>query len=582
MYLGSPMKKTPINLLVLLAAASCAGPGPAPEPADLVIHHAKVITVDAQFSIAEAIAVKGGRIVALGNDGEIFRWVGPSTRVIDAEGFPVLPGLYDSHVHIVGAATSELTEPIPELATLDDAFAFIRKRAAEIPAGQWIVLRYAFATRLKEARFPTKAELDAAAPNHPVRYNMGPADLVNSKGLQASGITKDTAHAGVVKDPASGEPTGLLRGADKLLKIPASTAKPRMSTRDAVRGLLTLYNSRGLTSVADRDAEPDELALFLDLEKAGELTCRINVARSFDPSGSREEIVKKLEALTAPDGRGGPTGAGTEWVRIGPIKLYTDGGMLLGTAYMREPWPKGPTYQVTEDNWRGKLNITPEQFKVVLTEAARRGWQTTAHTAGEAGMDVLLDAYEAVNATVSIRDKRWCITHANFPSQRNLERCRRLGVCADVQPAWLYKDGTTLSKLLGEERIRWFQPYKSWMEYTTIGGGSDHMIKVDPLRATNPWDPWLGMWTTLTRKTERGDVLVPEERLTREQALKLYTIHNAYLHHEEKEKGSLEVGKLADLIIVDRDVLNCPVDEIRRVNVLVTIVGGKIIYSREP
>jgi hypothetical protein len=570
-----------LALVPCVVAVSCAGPGPAPEPADLVIHHAKVITVDARFSVAEALAVRNGRIVALGDDGEIFRWVGPATRVIDAEGHPVLPGLYDSHVHIVGAATSELSEPIPELATLEDAFAFIRRKAAETPAGQWIVLRYAFATRLKEARFPTKAELDAAAPNHPVRYNMGPADLINSKGLEAAGITRATTHAGVVKDPATGEPTGLLRGAAGLLKIPETPAKPRLTPADAVKGLLALYNSRGLTSVADRDAEPDELRLFLELEKAGALTCRINVARSFDPSGTREEIARKLDALPGPDGRGGPTGAGTEWVRVGPIKLYTDGGMLLGTAFMREPWPKGPTYQVTEDDWRGKLNIPPERFRLVLEEAARRGWQMTAHTAGEAGMDVLLDAYEAVDEKTPIRDRRWCITHANFPSARNLERCKRLGVCADVQPAWLYKDGTTLARLLGERRIRWFQPYKSWMEFTTIGGGSDHMIKIDPWKATNPWDPWLGMWTAVTRRTERGDVLVPEEALTREQALRLYTINNAYLHHEEKEKGSLEVGKLADLIIIDRDVLTCPVDEIRRVRVLATFVGGRLVYSRE-
>jgi predicted amidohydrolase YtcJ len=561
----------PIGALLL----SCSGgPAPAQGPADLVIHHAKIITVDANFSIAEAIAIKGGRILAVGNDEDVFRLAGPSTQIIDAEGLPILPGLYDSHVHIVGAATSELEEPIPDLATLEDAFAFIRKKAAELPAGEWIVLRYAFATRLKEARFPTKAELDQAAPNHPVRYNMGPADLLNSKGLAASGITKETAHPGVVKD-AGGEPTGLLRGAAALIKIPSKPATPKKTPREAVKDLLFLYNSRGLTSLADRDAEPDELKLLRELEKSGELTCRVNVAHNFDPSGTREEIVRKIEAL------GAPTGSGNEWLRIGPIKLYTDGGMLLGTAYMREPWPKGPTYQVTEDTWRGKLNIPPDRFEMILEEAAKRGWQMTSHTAGEAGMDVLLDAYEAVNKKISIVGKRWCITHANFPSARNLERCKRLGVMADVQPAWLYKDGTTLSNLLGKERIRWFQPYKSWLAHTTIGGGSDHMIKTDPIKATNPWDPWLGMWTTITRKTERGDVLVPEEALEREQAIRLYTINNAYLHHEEREKGSLEVGKLADLIIIDRDPLSGPIDDLRRVRVLSTIVGGKIVFAAD-
>jgi predicted amidohydrolase YtcJ len=182
---------------------------------------------------------------------------------------------------------------------------------------------------------------------------------------------------------------------------------------------------------------------------------------------------------------------------------------------------------------------------------------------------------------VPIKDRRFCITHANFPSEANLARCKRLGVCADVQPAWLYKDGATLEKVLGEKRIRWFSPYKSWLEHTVIGGGSDHMIKLDPLEATNPWSPWLGIWTAVTRQTERGGVLVADECLTREQAIRLYTINNAYLNHEEKEKGSLEVGKVGDLIVIDRDVLTCPAKEILTTKVLATVVGGKVVFERK-
>src|SRR5205814_562921 len=262
---------------------------------------------------------------------------------------------------------------------------------------------------------------------------------------------------------------------------------------------------------------------------------RITISPSFNPSGTRGEIAKRLDEMPGKDGRFGPTGVGDDWIRVGPIKLFLDGGMLNGSAYMREPWPKGPAYQVVDDDYHGLLFIQPDQLRVVLEEAAKRKWQMTAHTAGEGAMDVLLDAYEATDRKTPIRDLRWCITHANFPSQRNLELCRRLGVVADVQPAWLWKDGTTLRKVLGEARMRWFQPYKTWLQYTTIGGGSDHMIKLDSLQATNPWNPWLGIWITLARLCERGAVLTPEERLTREQAIRLYTINNAYLHHQEKE-----------------------------------------------
>jgi predicted amidohydrolase YtcJ len=572
--------------LALAGAAAGRGDDRDAGAADLIVHHAKVVTVADKFTIAEAVAVKDGRILAVGDDDAVLKAKGPKTHMIDADGRTVLPGLYDSHVHPMDAATSELDAPLPYLRSLKDVFAYIKQRAAVTPKGDWIVVRYAFPTRLDEARFPTKAELDEAAPDHPVLYHAGPAGVVNSLGLKVSAVTKDSPNppAGIVaKDPATGEPTGMLRNAYQVLKgVPRESARLSADAkRDALKKLFHLYNEQGLTSIADRNSDRSTLDLYRDLRDRGELTVRVNVARSFDPSGTREETAKRFDALPGKDGLGGPTGAGDDWVRVGPIKLFLDGGMLNGSAYMREPWPKGPTYQIDEDNYRGLLFIQAEQLRMVVEEGVKRKWQMTAHTAGEGAMDVLLDAYEFVNRETPIKDLRFCITHANFPSQHNLERCKALGVCADVQPAWLWKDGAALENVLGEKRMRWFQPYKTWMEYTTIGGGSDHMVKLDSLEATNPWNPWLGIWTTLERQTERGGVLTPDERLTREQAIRLYTINNAYLNHEEKEKGSLEVGKDGDLIVIDRDILTCPVKEVRDVKVLTTVVGGKVVYERK-
>jgi predicted amidohydrolase YtcJ len=566
-------------LIALILAA------PAADPADLIVHNAKVITVDAKFSLAEAVAVRGGRIAAVGTNADVLKLRGPETRVIDAGGKTVLPGLWDSHTHPTGAAASEAREPLPVLNSIPEVLDYIRKRAAGTPAGQWVVLRYAFPTRLKEARFPTKAELDSAAQDHPVLYHAGPAGVANSRALQVSGVTRDTPNppAGeVVKDPTTGEPTGMLRNAYGVLKgVPGAGGELSADQRRAaVKKLFARYNSLGLTSVSDRNATRGDLDLYLVLQKAGELTVRVNVARSFDPAGSRDDVAKRFDALPGKDGRGGPTGVGDESVKIGPIKLFLDGGMLNGTAYMRQPWPKGDTYQVTQDDYRGLLFIKPEQLRMAVAEGAKRKWQMTAHCAGEGAMDELLDAYEFVNRTAPIKDLRFCITHANFPSRFNLERCKALGVCADVQPAWLYKDGHTLQRVLGPQRMRWFQPYKSWLEFTTIGGGSDHMIRYDPIDATNPWNPWLGMWEAVTRKLERGGIHQPDEALSREQAIRLYTINNAYLHHEEADKGSLEVGKLADLILIDRDVLSCPEDDIRATVVRLTVVGGKVVYEK--
>jgi predicted amidohydrolase YtcJ len=572
-------------LATLLLAAPAFGSAQ-DTPADLIVHNGKVLTVDAKFSTAEAVAVRAGKVVAVGKNAAVLKLKGEKTRVIDAGGHTVMPGLYDSHTHPVGAATTEIGDPIPDLRSLTEVFDFIKKRAASTPEGTWIVIRYAFPTRLKEARFPTKAELDAVAPNHPVLYHAGPAGVANSKALEISGVTKDTKDppAGqVVKDEKTGEPTGMLRNAYGVLKgVPGGGGKSTPAQRRAaVLKLFGLYNQHGITSIADRNASRGDLDLYLAFQKEGALTLRINVARSFGADGSREAIGKRLDDLVGDDKRGGPTGTGDEWVRIGPIKLFLDGGMTNGSAYMRKPWPRGEAFQVTQDDYRGLLFIKPEQLDVVVEEAAKRKWQVTAHTAGEGAMDVLLDSYEFVNKITPIKDMRFCITHANYPSQLNLERCQRLGVCADVQPAWLYKDGGTLVKVMGDERTRWFQPYKSWLEYTTIGGGSDHMLRFDPLDSTNPWSPWLGVWIAVTRKLERGGVHQPGERLTREQAIRLYTINNAFLHNEEKEKGSLEVGKLGDLIVVDRDIMTCPEDELKDVKVLATVVGGKVVYEKK-
>jgi hypothetical protein len=554
------------------------------EPADLILHHAKVLTVDAKFTIADAIAIKGDRVLAVGTNDAVMAHNGPKTKSIDLKGKTVMPGLYDSHTHPTGAATSEFDEEIPYLKSLDDVFGYVRKKTKELPEGDWIVLRFAFPTRLKEARFPTLAELDAVAPKHPVYYNAGPASMANSMALQVSKVTKETknpANGVIVKDPKTGELTGMLRNASGVLRIVTNSKAKGEDRREALKKLFALYNSFGITSISDRSSNRGAFDLYHDLLKKDELTLRINVCPNFSPYGTREEIAKRFDNLPGKDGKFGPTGMGGVWIRIGPIKFFLDGGMLNGTAYMRQPWPPGDTYQIVETDYRGLLFTPLEQVKIVGEEAARRKWSVTAHTAGEGAMDVLLDGYEFVDRIVPIKDLRFCITHANFPSQQNLERCQRLGVVADVQPAWLYKDGDTLLKVLGKERIRWFQPYKSWLKYTTIGGGSDHMIKLDPRKATNPWDPWLGLETAISRKLESGLVLVPEECLSREEALRLYTINNAYLGREEKDKGTLEPGKLADLIVIDRDYLTCPVADIGNTRVLTTIVGGKVVFERK-
>jgi predicted amidohydrolase YtcJ len=556
--------------------------------AEFVIRNANILTIDTQFSKAEALAISGGRILCVGTNQQVEAFTGSGTHVIDAAGKTILPGLCDSHVHSYRASVSEFTGAMPVLNSLVEAFNYIRRKAANLPPATWIILERVYPTRMKEGRLPTLAELDAATPNNPVYWNCGPVSMANSKALELSGITAQTPNplpGEIVKDPTTGKPTGLLRNAAQLLKVATPSHQPTaQEQREALKRLYHLYNQHGVTSISERRTEFAAIDLFRNLARSGELTVRVNCTRLMEPvPKSPEEAIKKLDELTRGlDGKGeyGPTGVGDDWVRIGPFKVLLDGGMLIGTAYMREPWGCGPTYQITDPHYRGILNVKPEVLNPLYLEAAKRGWQLTAHCTGEASVDVLLDCYEKIQQQMDIRHRRFEICHANFQSTQNLQRCRELGVVADIQPAWLYKDGASLLKTLGERRMKWFQPLRTWMENDlTIGGGSDHMVILDSLTSTNPWNPWLGMWVALTRHTEHGGVHNPRERLTRQQALRFYTINNARLNFEEHEKGSLEAGKYADLIMLDCDVSTCPVEEVRTTKVLLTMVGGKIVWQ---
>ena len=592
--------------------------GESSDKADLVIRNAKVITVDKKFSVTQAVAVRGDKILFVGKNSDAKKFIGEQTRVIDAKGKTVLPGLYDSHVHSFKASVSTLDGGSPVIHSMVEAQQWIREQAAKKTAGSWIVLERVYATRMKEMRLPTKAELDEAAPNHPVLWNSGPISIVNSAALKISNITHETPQptpGEIVKDPRTGEPTGVLRNCAQLLKNPRPRNPTAQEQRDAVKNLYHLYNQQGITSIGERRTDFEAIDLFRDLEKSGDLTVRINCTRMMEPvPKTLEEVLKKLDELTfgssrreeahssnpqsairnpqseksqslvtsAPTNSYGPTGLGDDWVRIGPLKVLLDGGMLTGTAYLRQPWGTTDVFQIADPDYHGLLNVKPELLNALYLEAAKRGWQLTAHTVGDGAIGVLLDCYENISKQLDIHERRFLLTHANFPAETDLDRCKKLGIAADLQPAWLYKDGTALGKIFKEERMKDFFPLKRWFDRGIIvGGGSDHMVQTDSVESTNPWNPWLGMWIALTRQTERGGVDKPDQRITREQAIRFYTINNCYLNFEETKKGSVEVGKYADLILVDRDVLKCPVDEIRDTKVLLTMVGGKIVWRGE-
>jgi predicted amidohydrolase YtcJ len=308
------------------------------------------------------------------------------------------------------------------------------------------------------------------------------------------------------------------------------------------------------------------------------LTTRVyqNIRLQINGEVTREKVAQRLKSY------GKSTGYGDKWVRIGSLKIILDGGILTGTAYMREPWGEKAKeiFGIEDPEFRGVVNYTRKDLLTIVTVANEFNWSFTAHATGGGSVDLLLDVYDEVNRLKSIKDRRFSIIHGNFFTDEAIKKMNELGVYANLQPAWFYKDAEAMEYILSKETFRTFHPNRSMIDAgVIINGGSDHMVKWDANTSINPYNPFLGMWTMVTRGTERGKVITPEEAISREEALKIYTINNAYASFEESIKGSIEPGKLADMAILTDDILTCPVDKIKEIEAAMTILGGNIIYS---
>lgn len=582
------MLKT-LSFLAAVGAAALAQPSArsAEESAALVVLNGNVLTVDGQFSTAEAVAIRDGRFVFVGRNDGARKLIGKTTRVLDAHGKSVLPGLIETHVHAVGVARGEASEPFRQLSSLAEIQEWVRAKAARTKAGQWIRIPRVDLTRFREGRFPTRDELDKMLRDRPVVFDWSYAGInqvqvLNSAALAAARITRNTpdpAKGRIVRD-AQGNPTGMIRNARVLIDSFLPVA-PKLDKETLLKELVRVhahYNAVGITSVNERRGDPEVHALYSDLKQQGRLNVRTTVTIGVGYGGTGNAITQIQNLPFKP-------GEGDDWLRVGALKLRIDGGLLYGTAYLREPFLAAGSaryYDLPGGTNRGELMTPAADVTAIIRAGHKAGWQMSSHVAGDAGVDVVLDALEAADRDSPIAGRRYNLIHAYLPNAGTARRAAKLGAVVDTQPVMYYKDGDALLETVGPDRAARMYGLKEWIDGgVKVAINADHMMGLDPDKSLQPYNPFLALYIAVTRKTESGRVHGPAQRVSRQEALRMVTIDAAYISFDEKNRGSIEVGKLGDLAILSDDYLTCGEEQIKRIKVAATIIGGKVVYERK-
>jgi predicted amidohydrolase YtcJ len=549
-----------------------------------------IVTVDKAFSLAQAVAIAAGRFVAVGSDAAVRPLIGAETTVIDLAGRTVVPGFIDTHGHIGLFGLETHWVSLAGARSLVEIQQRIATRVRKTPPGQWIITLpvgdppffFNVPAVLQEKRFPTRWDLDAVAPAHPV-YITAPTNRVpnsavlNSVALRLAGITRETPQPDgieIVKDAATGEPTGELRGAMQpiynknpfFVKLARLLPRPTYEDiRDGIRQLAPSFLAGGTTTLLEAHLNsPEELRAYAELLARDELPLRVFYTFEIDPRKSLNEIAEHLRTVSFAAGRG----FGTARLKVVGVSIGLDGPHWHGAAVAGEPY-LGPF---------GKL-VNPEPlvpwdtYVEILRMAARLGLRIHAEAAGRGAIEMVLSALRAVNTEIPIREKRFVIEHVEFPTPAQIADCRRLGLIPTTATNFVWGKGAEVYQArLGAEYAQQAIPLRAWLD-----GGV-------PVAQSTDWGPreaLFTLWQSMARQAGlTGEVVGPEQRISREEALRLFTNNGAYALWMEDELGSIEVGKLADLVVLSQNPLTCPEDEIRAITVESTMVDGNIVYQK--
>ena len=552
------------TLFAWLSGSLVAAPANDCRDADLIIRNAKIVTMDSAHSIATAMAIRDKRILATDTDAEIAACTGPRTQTLDLQGHVILPGLIDIHTHALEWAKNLLRNDIdpgyPKVHSIAEITKAIADRAASVSKGQWIRGAGWDESKLAEHRYITRKDLDAVAPNNPVwlEHFTGHLGVANSRALELAHVARDTPtpSGGVIDKDDSGEPTGVLKdNAQNLVQSVLPPDPPDLAIR-AVRVVNDKAIEVGLTSIHDICLPADAMRAYQQAHHEGWLKLRVQMA----------PLVSSIADAQALANTGLYAGFGDDSVKLGAAKMFADGGMAAKTIGVYTP-------AASEPGNLGLLIWKPEDMQKAHHILAAAGWQLETHAIGDRAMDEVLDSYQSVMKDLGLKEPRFRIVHAGLSTPAIQKRMRELHVLVDGNPAFVYWLGAFFAKY-GPERVRWAYPAKSYIENGIVAAGTSD-VPVTPIT------PWWGIWALVERREmQTGQILAPEERVSIVQALEMYTRNPAYIGFEEKAKGSLEPGKLADFIVVDRDLLHAPSEQLKDVQVLKTFVGGELVYTK--
>lgn len=540
--------------LLAVALAACM----TKEPAGLVVYDARIWTADSTRPWAEALAVRDGRFIAVGSNGEVLPLAGDGTRRIDAGGRFVAPGFIDSHVHFLEGGFRLSSVQLRDARTREEFARRIAEYARALPEGAWI-LGGDWDHELWGGELPSRGWIDKVTPRNPVWVNRldGHMALANSLALQAAGITSKTRdpEGGALVRDSDGKPTGVLK--DNAMALVARVVpEPSTEWKDrALDAAMKYVVSHGVTSIHHMGVW-DDLAVFDRARQAKRLKTRIYAAV---PLSSWERMRDRVEKQ----------GRGDVWLRWGLLKAFVDGSLGSHTAAFEEPYSDAP-------DQRGLLVTPPSQLREWILAADRAGLHLAVHAIGDRANRVLLEIYEAAVRANGPRDRRFRIEHAQHLKREQVAQLARLGVIASMQPYHAIDDGRWAERVVGSERIRDMYVFATLLAHGgRLAFGSDWYVA--------PPSVLMGVYAAVTRRTLDGrnpDGWVPEERIDVEAAFRAYTIDAAYASLEETEKGSVTPGKLADFVVLDRDPMRIPPEQIGEVRVDLTVVGGETVYQR--